>query len=71
MIHSVETSSEEGFVAIRKEGTLEIVPEATDMEIIDINDLSEKLARGRIYSSFRYFAANPALSLSSSCSAPA
>jgi hypothetical protein len=50
-------------VALRKEGTLEIAPQATAMEAIDATDLPDKLRRGQIYGAFRYFAPDPALTL--------
>ncbi|MGE3163854.1 MAG: hypothetical protein AB7O52_03045 [Planctomycetota bacterium] len=62
--HSSGVRSEKGFVAIRKEGTLEIVPTARNMEDIDASDLPDKLRRGQIYSAFRYFTADPSLELS-------
>jgi hypothetical protein len=63
IIHAVDARAESGFIAIRKEGTLEIVPQASDMEVIDMGDLPDKLRRGRIYSAFRYFAPEPKLKL--------
>ncbi|MEM7167156.1 MAG: hypothetical protein AAF581_16965 [Planctomycetota bacterium] len=54
---------EQGFVAIRKEGTLEVAPTATEMEPIDAVDLPDKLRRGQIYSAFRYFSAEPQMEL--------
>ncbi len=64
VIHGTGVRAEKGFIAIRKEGTLEIAPQATNLESIDAGDLPDKLRRGQIYSGFRYFAADPALNLS-------
>jgi len=63
IIHATEVRSEKGFVAIRKEGTLEIVPQPVNMEPIEAGALSDKLRRGQIYSAFRYFAQDPSLDL--------
>jgi hypothetical protein len=63
VIHGNEVRSEKGFVALRKEGTLEITPQASGMEAIDASDLPDKLRRGQIYGAFRYFAADPSLTL--------
>lgn len=54
---------ENGFIAVRKEGELEITPQPTGLEPIDAGNLPDKLRRGQIYSAFRYFAAEPALTL--------
>ncbi len=64
IIHGTGVRAEKGFIALRKEGTLEIVPQSTNLESIDAGDLPDKLRRGQIYSAFRYFAADPALNLS-------
>ncbi|MFQ5653884.1 MAG: hypothetical protein ACE5GW_04020, partial [Planctomycetota bacterium] len=63
IVHAAGARSEQGFVAVRKEGTLEIAPGAEGMEIIDAGDLPAKLRRGQIYSAFRYFSAAPSLEL--------
>lgn len=63
LVRAVGVRAEQGFVAIRKEGRLEILPEAESMEAIDVADLPDKLRRGQIYSSFRYFVGTPTLSL--------
>jgi hypothetical protein len=63
VIHGSDVRAEKGFVALRKEGTLEIAPQATAMEAIDASDLPDKLRRGQIYGAFRYFAPDPALTL--------
>lgn len=62
--HALGARSEKGFIAVRKEGTLEIVPTGQNMEDLDASDLPDKLRRGQIYSAFRYFAADPTLTLS-------
>lgn len=54
---------ENGFIAIRKEGELEITPRPAGLEPIDAGNLPDKLRRGQIYSAFRYFAAEPALAM--------
>jgi len=54
---------EKGFVAVRKEGTLEVTPESTGLETIDPSDLPDKLRRGQIYGAFRYFTQEPRLTL--------
>ncbi len=54
---------ENGFIAVRKEGELEITPRPAGLEPIDAGNLPDKLRRGQIYSAFRYFAAEPALAL--------
>jgi len=64
LVRGVGARGVQGFIAIRKEGTLEVRPEATGMEAIDAGDLPDKLRRGRVYGGFRYFVAEPALSLS-------
>ncbi|MBI4604822.1 MAG: hypothetical protein HY721_22905, partial [Planctomycetes bacterium] len=66
VLHAGEADlgSEKGFVALRKEGTLEVAPQATAMEAIDASDLPDKLRRGQVYGAFRYFAREPALTLS-------
>lgn len=63
IIQSSGVRQEIGFIALRKEGTLEIVPQPTGMEAIDAVDLPDKLRRGQIYGAFRYFSPNPALTL--------
>lgn len=63
LIRSSGARAEKGFVAVRKEGTLEIVPQQANMEAIDAGDLPDKLRRGQIYSSFRYFSPEPSLTL--------
>jgi hypothetical protein len=63
IIQSSDVQEKNGFVAIRKEGTLEIVPQPTGMEAIDVGDLPDKLRRGQIYSAFRYFTPDPTLNL--------
>jgi len=65
MIHAPEADvrNETGFVAIRKEGTLEIASEPVDMDAIDTTELPAKLRRGQIYSAFRYFGSAPSLAL--------
>jgi hypothetical protein len=63
VIHGSDVRAEKGFVALRKEGTLEIAPQAAAMEAIDATDLPDKLRRGQIYGAFRYFAPDPSLTL--------
>ncbi|MFN0057503.1 MAG: hypothetical protein ACKVX7_03525 [Planctomycetota bacterium] len=63
LLHATRVRNEQGFVAIRKDGTLEIAPEAVELETIDSGDLPDKLRRGQIYSAFRYFGAKPTLTL--------
>ena len=63
LVRAHEANTESGFVAIRKEGTLEIVSEPVEMDAIDTGELPTKLRRGRIYSAFRYFAESPTLAL--------
>ncbi len=63
LVRAVGSRGTQGFVAIRKEGTLEVVPTVTDMEGIDAGDLPDKLRRGRIYGGFRYFTAEPTIAL--------
>src|SRR5262249_25439905 len=63
LVHAREVRAEKGFIAIRKEGTLDIVPQETGMEPIDPGELSDKLRRGQIYSAFRYFTPDPSLTL--------
>ncbi|MHC4391995.1 MAG: hypothetical protein ACYS22_11860, partial [Planctomycetota bacterium] len=63
LVRPLGARSEQGFVAIRKEGTLEIVPQAVDMEATTVSELPPKLRRGQIYSTFRYFAESPSLAL--------
>ncbi|MGQ9592507.1 MAG: hypothetical protein ACUVYA_19690, partial [Planctomycetota bacterium] len=54
---------ENGFIAVRKDGELEITPRPAGLESIDAGNLPDKLRRGQIYSAFRYFGAEPALTL--------
>jgi len=63
IVHAREVRAEKGLVALRKEGTLEIVPQPTSMEPIDAGELSDKLRRGQIYGAFRYFSPDPSLTL--------
>jgi hypothetical protein len=63
-IHARDAREKQGFVALRKEGTLEIVPRPAGMEAVDAGDLPDKLRRGQIYGAFRYFTPDPSLSLS-------
>ncbi|MCZ6795781.1 MAG: hypothetical protein O7J95_19410 [Planctomycetota bacterium] len=58
---SVDT--ENAFVAIRRTGTLEVQPRETDMEIIDISQLPDKLRRGKIHTALRQLAGSPELTL--------
>ncbi len=62
ILHSRD-AREKGFVAVRKEGTLEISPDFSGLETIDMSDLPDKLRRGQIYGAFRYFAPDPRLTL--------
>ncbi len=62
IVHAQE-AREKGFIAIRKEGTLDIVPQARGLEPIDAGDLPDKLRRGQIYGAFRYFQEDPRLTL--------
>ncbi|MFC1705346.1 hypothetical protein ACFL59_00810 [Planctomycetota bacterium] len=63
LAHATAIRGVQGFVAIRKEGTLEILPQTEGMEAMDASDLPDKLRRGQIYSTFRYFTASPTLTL--------
>lgn len=63
IVRAMNVRTEQGFVAIRKEGTLEVTPTATEMELLDAVDLPDKLRRGQVYSAFRYFSTEPQLSL--------
>ena len=63
LLHGSGVRAEKGFIAIRKEGTLEIAPTPTAMEAIESADLPDKLRRGQIHGAFRYFAPDPALTL--------
>ncbi len=62
-VHAQDVRARNGFVAVRKEGTLEITPIARGMEMLDVGDLPDKLRQGQIYSAFRYFVPDPGLSL--------
>ncbi len=64
IVHARDAREKQGFVALRKEGTLEIVPRPAGMEAVDTADLPDKLRRGQIYGAFRYFTPDPSLSLS-------
>ena len=64
LIHALKVSEKNGLVAMRQEGTLQIVPVQSGMEPVDPGELPDTLrGRGQIYSAFRYFTADPALSL--------
>jgi len=63
LVRPADVGELNGFVAVRKEGTLEISARASEMESIDAGDLPDKLRRGQIYAAFRYFAAEPSLNL--------
>ena len=62
-IEARDARAHNGFVAIRKEGTLEIADQPRNMEAIDASDLPDKLRQGRIYRAFRYFAPDPGLDI--------
>jgi hypothetical protein len=55
--------SERGFVAIRKEGALEIEPRPQAMETITSIQLPDKLRRAQVQAALRYFEPEPHLSL--------
>ncbi len=63
LVHPDGVREQNGFVAVRKDSTLEIAPEQTGMEVLDASDLPDKLRRGQIYSAFRYFTPDPTLNL--------
>lgn len=63
LIEGIGARSTQGFVAIRKEGALEVAGRVQEMEAIDAGDLPDKLRRGRIAASYRYFDEARALSL--------
>ena len=63
LVSAADATTQSGFVALRKEGTLEIVSQTVEMDAIDTGELPTKLRRGRIYSAFRYFGESPALAL--------
>lgn len=63
LVRTEVTGDTNGYVAIRKEGTLQIDPEPASMESIDAGDLPDKLRRPQIYGAFRYFTQDPTLSL--------
>ena len=62
-VEARDVRAHNGFVAVRKEGTLEITDQPRNMEAIDAGDLPDKLRQGQIYRSFRYFAPDPGLGL--------
>ncbi len=63
LVRPAGVRSEQGFVAVRKDATLEITPATTGMEVLDASDLPDKLRRGQIYTAFRYLGGTPELSL--------
>lgn len=63
LVRPVDARAERGFVALRKEGTLEVSPTTTGMETIDPTDLPDVLRRRQVYGAFRYFTADPTLAL--------
>ncbi|MEM7231946.1 MAG: hypothetical protein AAF517_07230, partial [Planctomycetota bacterium] len=63
LLRPQKVDSETGFVAIKKEGTLEVKAEPKEMETIESTRLPDKLRRGKIGTALRYFSANPGLSL--------
>jgi len=63
LIRPVDARELRGYAALRKEGTLEVSPEARGMEAVEVSDLPDKLRRGSIYAAFRYFGEKPGLSL--------
>ncbi len=62
-VHAARVRTEQGFVAIRKEGSWEITPNSQDLESIDASNLPDKLRRERVYGAYRYLARKPTLDL--------
>ncbi len=63
LIRPIGANEVNGFVAVRKEGTVQVDPRQSGMEVIEAADLPDKLRRGQIYSAFRYFTETPSLGL--------
>lgn len=63
LIRPIGTQSEVGFIAVRKEGSLEIDLRGGGWEPLDATSLPDRLRRGKIYRSLRYFGGDPKLAL--------
>ena len=60
-VRAEEVKSQQGYVTVRKEGALEIAPQAENLEPIEAASLPAELRQSNLYLSFRYY--QPARSL--------